>query len=150
MDDLLVRLARCCGPVPGDDIIGFVTIGRGVSVHRADCGNVGALEERSERMIDVSWAPSQTGSFFVWIQVEALDRPRLLKDVTTSLSDHGANIHASSSATGRDRIAKLRYEVELSDPQLLERVIAEIGIIDGVFDVYRLVPGGSSQARPDR
>jgi len=140
MDDLLVRLARCCGPVPGDDIIGFVTVGRGVSVHRADCGNVGALEERSERLIDVSWAPSQSGSFFVWIQVEALDRPSLLKDVTTALSDHGANIHASSSATGRDRVAKLRYEVELSDPQLLERVIAVIGAIDGVFDVYRLVP----------
>ncbi|MGI9610549.1 MAG: RelA/SpoT family protein, partial [Acidimicrobiia bacterium] len=119
MDDLLVRLARCCGPVPGDDIIGFVTVGRGVSVHRADCGNVGALEDRSERMIDVTWAPSQQGSFFVWVQVEALDRPNLLKDVTTALSDLGANIHASSSATGRDRVAVLRYEVELSEPHLL-------------------------------
>ena len=140
MDDLLVRIARCCAPVPGDDIIGFVTVGRGVSVHRSDCANVGALEERSERMIDVSWAPEQSGSFFVWIQVEALDRPRLLRDVTTVLSDLGANIHASSSATGRDRIAILRYEVELSDPGLLDRTIAELRDVNAVFDAYRLVP----------
>jgi len=146
MDDLLVRLARCCGPVPGDDIIGFITVGRGVSVHRADCGNVGALEDRPERMIDVAWAPNQQGSFFVWVQVEALDRPRLLKDVTTALSDLGANIHASSSATGRDMVAVLRYEVELSDPQLLERVIGDVGKVDGVFDVYRLVPHKSADS----
>ncbi len=140
MDDLLVRIARCCAPVPGDDIVGFVTVGRGVSVHRSDCANVGALEDRSERMIDVAWAPDQSGSFFVWIQVEALDRPRLLGDVTTALSDLGANIYASSSATGRDRIAILRYEIELSDAGLLERTIAELRKVDAVFDVYRLVP----------
>ncbi len=140
MDDLMVRIARCCAPVPGDDIIGFVTVGRGVSVHRTDCANVGALEERSERLIETTWAPQQTGSFFVWIQVEALDRPKLLRDVTGVLSDLGGNIHASSSATGSDRIAVLRYEVELSDPQLLERVIAELRDVQGVFDAYRLVP----------
>lgn len=140
LDDLLVRIARCCAPVPGDDIVGFVTVGRGVSVHRSDCTNIEALEERTERMIEVTWAPEQRGSFFVWIQVEALDRPRLLRDVTTALSDLGANIHASSSATGRDRIAILRYEVELSDARLLERTIAELRSVDGVFDAYRLVP----------
>ena len=140
MDDLMVRIARCCAPVPGDDIIGFVTVGRGVSVHRTDCANVGALQERSERLIEASWAPQQTGTFFVWIQVEALDRPRLLRDVTSVLSDLGGNIHASSSATGSDRIAVLRYEVELSDPQVLERVIAELRGVQGVFDAYRLVP----------
>jgi GTP pyrophosphokinase len=144
MDDLLVRIARCCAPVPGDDIIGFVTVGRGVSVHRTDCANVGALEERSERLIETTWAPQQTGSFFVWIQVEALDRPKLLRDVTGVLSDLGGNIHASSSATGSDRIAVLRYEVELSDPQLLERVIAELRDVQGVFDAYRLVPQSNS------
>jgi GTP pyrophosphokinase len=140
MDDLLVRIARCCAPVPGDDIVGFVTVGRGISVHRADCANVGALEERAERIIEVAWAPEQTGSFFVWIQVEALDRPKLLRDVTSALSDLGANIHASSSATGRDRVAVLRYEVELSDAPLLERAIADLRSVDGVFDAYRLVP----------
>jgi len=141
LDDMLVRMARCCGPVPGDDIIGFVTVGRGVSVHRADCANIGALEEQPERMIDVSWAPEQTGSFFVWIQLEALDRAKLLRDVTTVLSDLGGNIHSSSSVTGRDRIALLRYEVEVSDPTLLERVLNELRGVDGVFDAYRLVPG---------
>ncbi|MFQ5553930.1 MAG: RelA/SpoT family protein [Acidimicrobiia bacterium] len=140
MDDLLVRIARCCAPVPGDDIVGFITVGRGISVHRGDCANVGALEERAERMIDVSWAPGQSGSFYVWVQVEALDRPRLLGDVTTVLSDLGANIHASSSATGRDRVAILRYEIELSDSGLLERALGDLRRVDGVFDAYRLVP----------
>ena len=128
--------------MPGDDIIGFVTVGRGVSVHRADCTNIGALEEQPERMIEVSWAPEQTGSFFVWIQVEALDRSRLLRDVTSVLSDLGVNIHSSSSVTGRDRIALLRYEVEMPDATFLERVLSEVGGVDGVFDAYRLVPGG--------
>ena len=140
MDDLLSRIARCCSPVPGDDIVGFVTVGRGVSVHRADCANIGALGERNERIIDVAWAPEQEGTFFVWLQVEALDRPRLLRDVTTVLSDLGGNIQKSSSATGRDRVAKLRYEVELSDPQLLERALADLREVDGVFDAYRLIP----------
>jgi GTP pyrophosphokinase len=142
LDDMLVRMARCCSPMPGDDIIGFVTVGRGVSVHRADCANIGALEEQPERMIEVSWAPEQTGSFFVWIQVEALDRSRLLRDVTGVLSDLGVNIHSSSSVTGRDRIALLRYEVEMPDATFLERVLSEVGGVDGVFDAYRLVPGG--------
>ena len=140
MDDMLVRLARCCSPVPGDDVIGFVTVGRGVSVHRSDCANVGALGESPERIIDVAWAPDQEGSFFVWIQVEALDRSGLLRDVTAVLSDLGAMIHAASSATGRDRVAKLRYEVELSDRQLLERALEDLRAVDGVFDAYRLVP----------
>ncbi len=144
MDDLLVRIARCCAPVPGDEIVGFVTLGRGVSVHRADCANVNALGERSERLIDVSWAPQQTGSFFVWVQVEALDRPWLLRDVTSSLSSLGANIQASSSATGRDRVAVLRYEIEISDAQALDGIVKELAAIDGVFDAYRLVPQGGT------
>ena len=140
IDDVLSRIARCCSPVPGDDIVGFVTVGRGVSVHRSDCTNIGALAERNERIIDVAWAPDQDGTFFVWLQVEALDRTRLLKDVTGVLSDLGANIHTSSSATGRDRVAKLRYEVELSDPKLLENALEELRAVDGVFDAFRLVP----------
>ena len=142
LDDMLVRMARCCSPVPGDDIIGFVTVGRGVSVHRADCANIGALEEQPERMIEVTWAPEQSGSFFVWIQVEALDRARLLRDATSVLADLGVNIHSSSSVTGRDRIALLRFEVEMADATLLERVLSDLRTIDGVFDAYRLVPGG--------
>ena len=140
MDDLLVRIARCCAPVPGDDIVGFITVGRGVSVHRADCANIGALGDRAERMIDVTWAPEQSGSFFVWIQVEALDRPKLLRDVTIVLSELGANITASSSATGSDRVAVFRFEVELSEPKMIDRVISDLRQVDGVFDAYRLVP----------
>ncbi|MGB9358800.1 MAG: bifunctional (p)ppGpp synthetase/guanosine-3',5'-bis(diphosphate) 3'-pyrophosphohydrolase [Acidimicrobiia bacterium] len=142
LDDVLVNLAKCCGPVPGDPIMGFVTIGRGVSIHRTDCANIGALEEQPERLIEVAWAPNQSESFLVWIQVEALDRPRLLRDVTSVLSDHGANIHTSSSIAGRDRVAFLRYEVELSDPAQLERVLSDMRTVEGVYESYRLVPGG--------
>ncbi len=139
LEDMLVRMAKCCGPVPGDDIVGFVTIGRGVSVHRADCGNIGSLTERAERMVDVAWSAEQTGTFYVWIQVEALDRSKLLRDVTAALSDYGANIHASSSVTGRDRIALLRYEIELSDKEALEGLLQGLQGIDGVYEAYRLV-----------
>ncbi len=140
MDDLLVSIARCCAPVPGDQIVGFVTVGRGVSVHRGDCANVGALGERAERMIDVSWAPEHVGSYHVWVQVEALDRPRLFRDVTAELADMGANITASSSATGSDRVAVFRFEVELSDAQAVDRLIVGLRRVDGVFDAYRLTP----------
>ena len=139
LEDMLVRMAKCCGPVPGDDIVGFVTVGRGVSVHRADCSNIGALKERTERMIDVAWAAEQTSTFYVWIQVEALDRAKLLRDVTAALSDFGANIHASSSVTGRDRIALLRYEIELSDKDSLDYLLNALRDVDGVYDAYRLV-----------
>ncbi|MEZ5176016.1 MAG: bifunctional (p)ppGpp synthetase/guanosine-3',5'-bis(diphosphate) 3'-pyrophosphohydrolase [Acidimicrobiia bacterium] len=139
-EDMLVRMAKCCGPVPGDDIVGFVTVGRGVSVHRADCANIGSLSARgAERMVDVAWTAEQDGTFFVWIQVEALDRPRLLRDVTAVLSDLGANIHASSSVTGRDRIALLRYEIELSDRDALEGVLSALRSVGAVYDAYRLV-----------
>jgi GTP diphosphokinase / guanosine-3',5'-bis(diphosphate) 3'-diphosphatase len=144
LDDVLARMARCCAPVPGDDIIGFVTVGRGVSVHRSDCGNIGSLEAHPERLIEVAWAPEQSDSFFVWIQVEALDRARLLRDVTEVLSDLGANIQTSSSVSGRDRIAFLRYELELSAASQLERALQEIRQVDGVYDAYRLIPGAGS------
>jgi GTP pyrophosphokinase len=138
LEDMWVRMARCCAPVPGDDIVGFVTVGRGVSVHRADCTNIGALGDRRERMVDVSWGAGQAGSFAVWVQIEALDRPRLLRDVTATLSDLGVDISASSSAAGRDRVAVLRFEIELSDVTQLERAITELKSVEGVFDAYRL------------
>ncbi|MEE9228021.1 MAG: bifunctional (p)ppGpp synthetase/guanosine-3',5'-bis(diphosphate) 3'-pyrophosphohydrolase [Acidimicrobiia bacterium] len=138
-EDLAVRIARCCAPVPGDELVGFVTVGGGVSVHRADCTNVGDLTTRAERMIDVTWSEDRTGTFAVWIQVESLDRPGLLRDVTTVLSELDANIHASSSATDKDRVAVLRYEVELSDAGQLERILGELRGMEGVLDAYRLV-----------
>lgn len=142
LDDVWVRIARCCAPVPGDDIIGFVTVGRGVSVHRSDCTNVEAMGDRRERMIEVTWSPERSGVFAVWIQVEALDRSGLLRDVTSAVSDLGGNITASSSGTGRDRVAILRYEVEVSEPAQVERLVAELRTVDGVYEAYRLVPGG--------
>jgi len=139
LDDMLVRIARCCAPVPGDPIVGFITIGRGVSVHRSDCTNIAALAVRRERMVEVSWPPDRVGIFTVWVQVEALDRTRLLRDVTAAISDLGGNITASSSVTGRDRVAVLRYEVELSDPAQLPRLLADLRGVDGAFAAYRLV-----------
>lgn len=137
-DDVWVRIARCCGPVPGDDLVGFVTVGRGVSVHRADCANITRLGDRTERMIEATWAPGQVSSFSVWFQVEALDRPNLLRDVTSVISDAGGNIVGASSRTDRDRVAVLRYEVELSDPGQLNRVLAAMRRVDSVYEAYRL------------
>src|SRR5205823_10253332 len=114
--DLWVKLARCCTPVPGDRIVGFVTRGSGVSVHRADCSNVDQLTESPERMVDVQWAPSSASTFLVAIQVEALDRTRLLSDVTRVLSDAHVNILSASVTTSRDRVAQSRFTFEMADP----------------------------------
>ncbi len=146
LDDMMVSIARCCVPVPGDDIVGFVTVGRGVSVHRSDCTNMASLAANgAERMIEVSWPAERVGSFYVWVQVEALDRTRLLRDVTEVISELAGNITASSSITGRDRVAILRYEVELSDPSQVPRLISDLRGVDGVFAAFRLVgePDGS-------
>jgi GTP diphosphokinase / guanosine-3',5'-bis(diphosphate) 3'-diphosphatase len=140
LDDMMVRIARCCAPVPGDGIVGFVTVGRGVSVHRDDCTNLTALaDDKRERMVDVAWTPDRIGTFTVWVQVEALDRTKLLRDVTEVISDLGGNITASSSITGRDRVAILRYEVELSDPGAMDKLIGDLRGVDGVFAAFRLV-----------
>ena len=149
MDDMLVRVANCCTPLPGDQIVGYVTVGRGVSIHRADCTNVESLADRSERMIEVSWSAEHAGTFRAAVQAEALDRPRLLRDVTVALSDLGANIVASSTVTNRDRVAVLRFEIELSDVATLDRAIEEMRGVDGVYDAYRLLPGGGSERQGD-
>jgi GTP pyrophosphokinase len=137
MEDMFTTVARCCSPVPGDPIVGFVTVGRGVSVHRADCTNIAALGDRPERMVEVAWGADRRGAYRAVIQVEALDRTRLLQDVTTELSDLGIDIAASSSARDQNRIARLRFEVELSDTEQLERAIAVVRNIDGVYDAFR-------------
>jgi GTP pyrophosphokinase len=140
LDDVWVRIARCCAPVPGDDIVGFVTVGRGVSVHRSDCTNIEAMGDRAERMIEVDWIPERVGRFSVWLQVEALDRPRLLRDVTSLISDLGGNILASSSSVGNDLVALLRYEIELGDPSQVDTTLTALRGVESVFDAYRLVP----------
>ncbi len=138
MSDVLIKLARCCTPVPGDAIVGFVTRGAGVSVHRGDCPNVGSLTAQPERIVGVEWAPSAQSLFLVAIQVEALDRARLLSDVTRVLSDHHVNILSANLQTSRDRIAKSRFTFEMGDPAHLGHVLSAVRAVAGVFDVYRV------------
>ncbi len=140
LPDVWVRLGRCCTPVPGDDIVGFVTRGQGVSVHRADCPNVKTLRREPERMIEVSWSGGKPTTFVVAIQVEALDRTRLLSDIATVLSDQHVNILSANSSTGRDRITRLRFAFELADITHLSSLLAAVKRIDGVYDAYRVVP----------
>jgi guanosine-3',5'-bis(diphosphate) 3'-pyrophosphohydrolase len=141
LPDVWVRLGRCCTPVPGDAIMGFVTRGQGVSVHRTDCPNAKTLESEPERLIEVTWAEGKPTSFIVAIMVEALDRTRLLSDVATMLSDSHVNILSATSATGRDRITRLRFTFELADIAHLSSVLAAAKRVDGVFDAFRVVPG---------
>ncbi len=142
LDDLMVRLSRCCTPVPGDEIVGFVTRGRGVSVHRADCANAASLASRSrERLIEVEWDHRSSGVFVATIEVVAIDRSRLLTDVTKVVSEHHLNIVSANTQTDQDRISRMRFDVELADPGHLESVLNLIRHLDAVYDVYRILPG---------
>ena len=145
--DVWIKLARCCMPVPGDDIIGFITRNQGVSVHRTDCQNMIDLKSKQpERVVEVEWT-STKGLFMVKIQVEALDRRNLLSDVTRVLSDHGVNIISGTIATGSDRVATSQFSFEMADPQHLNSLLAAVRKIDGVFDVYRIT-GAKESAEP--
>jgi guanosine-3',5'-bis(diphosphate) 3'-pyrophosphohydrolase len=139
--DILVKLAKCCTPVPGDDIVGFVTRGAGVSVHRGDCKNVAELMTEPERMIDVEWAPSSKSVFLVQIQVEALDRAGLLSDVTRVLSENHVNILSATVSTSNQRLAISRFVFEMGDTTHLDRVLNAVRRIDAVYDVYRVNSG---------
>ncbi|MCQ4082762.1 bifunctional (p)ppGpp synthetase/guanosine-3',5'-bis(diphosphate) 3'-pyrophosphohydrolase [Streptomyces sp. RB6PN25] len=139
--DVWVKLSRCCTPVPGDPIIGFITRGNGVSVHRADCVNVDSLSQQPERIIEVEWAPTQSSVFLVAIQVEALDRSRLLSDVTRVLSDQHVNILSAAVQTSRDRVATSRFTFEMGDPKHLGHVLKAVRGVEGVYDVYRVTSG---------
>jgi len=139
--DILVKLAKCCTPVPGDTIVGFVTRGAGVSVHRSDCKNVKELMTEPERMIDVEWAPSSKSLFLVQIQVEALDRAGLLSDVTRVLSENHVNILSATVSTSNQRLAISRFVFEMGDTTHLDRVLNAVRRIDAVYDVYRVNSG---------
>ena len=136
--DLWVKLAKCCTPVPGDNIMGFVTRGSGVSVHRVDCVNADSLRSEPERLIDVEWAPTAKSSYLVAIQIEALDRNRLLSDVTRSLSDQHVNILSAALSTSKDRICKAKFTFETADPTHLDHVLGAVRQVPSVFDVYRI------------
>ncbi|MBS9372526.1 RelA/SpoT family protein [Rhodococcus sp. B50] len=132
------KLAKCCTPVPGDEIMGFVTRTGAVSVHRTDCTNAGSLREQSERIIEVQWAPSPSSVFLVAIQIEALDRHRLLSDVTKALADEKVNILSASVTTTGDRVAVSRFTFEMGDPKHLGHVLNVVRNVEGVYDVYRV------------
>ncbi len=139
--DVMAKLARCCTPVPGDEIIGFVTRGSGVSVHRTDCKNTEQLRSQPERLMDVSWAPDAKSLFLVQIQIEALDRSGLLSDVTRVLSEHHVNILSASVSTRSDRVALSRFVFEMGDPGTLEHLLNAVKRIEAVYDVYRVHNG---------
>jgi GTP pyrophosphokinase len=136
--DVWAKLAKCCTPVPPDQILGFVTKGGGVSVHRADCTNAGELRTHSERLVDVEWAPTAGTTYLVNIQVEALDRARLLSDITMALSDTHVNILSANLQTTRDRIAKTRFTFEMADAKHLDTVLKAVRGVPGVYDAYRV------------
>ncbi|MFJ2541699.1 RelA/SpoT family protein [Microbacterium sp. NPDC087589] len=136
--DILVKVAKCCTPVPGDAIVGFVTRGSGVSVHRTDCPNVKALQSDEDRFVEVSWAPTTKSVFRVQIQVEALDRSGLLSDVTRVLSEHHVNILSATVSTTDERLAISRFVFEMGDAVHLDRVLNAVRRIDAVYDVYRV------------
>jgi GTP pyrophosphokinase len=142
VEDILVKMARCCMPVPLDPIMGFVTRGRGVSVHRADCPNAVLLAKENGRVVGVSWDPQVSGSFAVEIQIEALDRPKLLRDVTTAVSDTGINILNASSQVANG-LAMIRFTFEIANPSQLATVINLARRVETVYDAYRITPAGS-------
>ena len=142
LDDVMIRLAKCCTPVPGDEIIGFVTRGRGISVHRADCVNaLGLQKSESTRLVDVDWDHAATGLFLATVEVKALDRTGLLRDVSATVGDHHVNILSCAATMGSDRVTKMRFDFELGDPSHLGAVLRSIKSIDGVYDAYRVLPG---------
>jgi GTP pyrophosphokinase len=136
---VLVKLAKCCTPVPGDEILGFVTKGQGVSVHQTGCPNLISLQSQPERIISVEWAPRSKSVFFVNIQVEALDRPALLSDVTRVLSEHHVNILSASVNTSSNRLAISKFVFEMGNTTHLDRVLNAVRKIEGVYDVYRVL-----------
>ena len=138
VDDVLVKLARCCTPVPGDAIMGFITKGSGISVHRDDCRNAADLvEHQGERVVGVSWLAGAASIFLVNIQIEALDRARLLADVTRTLSEQHVNILSAAVSTSKDRVAISKFTFEMADAKHLDSVLAAVRQVEGVYDVYR-------------
>jgi GTP pyrophosphokinase len=140
VDDVLVRLAKCCHPVPGDEIVGYVSLGKGITIHRQDCPNVKALRRNADRLTDVDWDNGAVSSSFrVQIRVESWDRPRLLEDVARTFAEHGANIVAYGG-TVEDQLAKNWYTAEIGDVKALRGLLTALRNIEAVFDAYRVTP----------
>ena len=151
VEGALVRLSRCCNPVPGDEIIGFVTRGRGVSVHRRDCPNAGALMAQPERIMKVHWEsdlPKNT-SFKVEVYIEALDRLKLLSDVVLVLADMGANVLSCNTVSHRDGMVEMRFLFQVSDITHIDAILGKLKGLEGVFDARRMIPkvGGAAERK---
>jgi GTP pyrophosphokinase len=143
LDDVLVRLSRCCNPVPGDEIIGFVTRGRGVTIHRSNCPNARSLMSTPERIIEVGWASATSGSeaYQVEVSIEAIDRLRLYQDVTVALGSSGVNMLSATMTTHKDGIVEMRYLFEVSETAHIEKILRELRGVEGVIDARRTMPG---------
>jgi GTP pyrophosphokinase len=139
VSDVLIRLAKCCTPVPGDPIAGYISLGRGITIHRTDCPNVRALRRNPERFTDVEWEGDAASSFEVKIGVEAWDRARLLEDVARTFAEHGANI-VSYGGTVEDGMARNWYAATLGDVKDLRSLLNALRNLDAVFDAYRVTP----------
>ena len=148
LSDVMVRLARCCTPVPGDEILGFITRGRGVSVHRSDCANAVSLStEHIQRVIEVDWDVEERGAYIVAIEVRALDRERLLADVSAVMADQHVNITGATTHTGEDRVSVMKFEFELADPSHLGSLLRSVRAIPAVYDAQRVLPGRGQQTK---
>jgi GTP pyrophosphokinase len=139
VEDVLIRLAKCCTPVPGDPIVGYISLGKGITIHRNDCPNVKALMKNEERFTPVSWDGDSTKSFRVQLAVDSWDRPRLLEDVARTFAEHGANI-VSYGGVVEDQLAKNWYTAEIGDVKSLRSLMIALRSLDAVFDAYRVTP----------
>jgi GTP pyrophosphokinase len=138
-DNVAVRLAKCCRPVPGDKIVGYVSLGRGITIHRGDCRNVGALRRAPERFVEVSWDGENESSYRVEVQIDAYDRTRLLEDLSRTFAESGINIIGATCATNPPMV-KNRFVIEVGDTEQLKHTIARLRNVESVFDAYRITP----------
>ena len=139
VEDVLVRIAKCCTPVPGDEIVGYISLGKGITIHRGDCPNVRALMRNPERFTPVEWEGGTTQSFRVQIAVDSWDRSRLLEDIARTFAEYGANIVSYGGAV-EDQMARNWYVAEVGDVKALRGLLTSLRNIDGVFDAYRVTP----------
>jgi GTP pyrophosphokinase len=139
VEDVMVRLAKCCRPVPGDEIVGYVSLGRGITIHREDCKNVAALKKAPERFTDVSWAGDNSTSYRVELQVDAWDRTRLLEDLSRAFAEAGVNI-LEAKCTTKHPMVKNRFVVEVGDTEQLRQCVGRLRNVESVFDAYRVTP----------
>jgi len=141
----MLRLAKCCRPVPGDPIVGYISLGRGITIHREDCSNVVALRKDPDRFTEVSWDGEGKTAFRVELHVDAWDRHRLLEDLSRTLAEAGVNIMEARCIVS-DQMVRNRFVVEVGDTQALDAAVSRLRGIDAVFDAYRVVPSAAANA----